>query len=89
MPDTGHSGHHAISEYAQQNSAEPGREFKVEGQRRDINTIFLKLRIVDLTGTLCLIFSKLKSVSIHFFVLRSEINVVHGFRSYSQHSLPV
>lgn len=28
----------------------PGRDFTVEGQRKDINTIFLKLRIADSTG---------------------------------------
>ncbi|KAL9434125.1 hypothetical protein AB3S75_028873 [Citrus x aurantiifolia] len=31
-------------------SAETGRDFTVQGQRRDINTIFLKLRISDSTG---------------------------------------
>ncbi|XP_027353771.1 probable serine/threonine-protein kinase WNK3 isoform X3 [Abrus precatorius] len=40
----------AIGQNAEDNSAETCREFTVEGQRRDINTIFLKLRIADSTG---------------------------------------
>ncbi|CAK8566710.1 unnamed protein product [Lathyrus sativus] len=32
------------------NSVEANREFTVEGQRRDVNTIFLKLRIADSSG---------------------------------------
>ncbi|XP_028781791.1 probable serine/threonine-protein kinase WNK3 [Neltuma alba] len=33
--------------------AETSREFRVEGQRKDVNTIFLKLRLVDLSGRIC------------------------------------
>jgi WNK lysine deficient protein kinase len=35
-------------------AAEPSRDFSVQGQRKDINTIFLKLRIADSTGSLSL-----------------------------------
>lgn len=35
---------------------ETSRDFMVEGQRKDINTIFLKLRIADSTGALCLLY---------------------------------
>lgn len=31
-----------------------GREFTVEGHRKDVNTIFLKLRIADSSGSLSL-----------------------------------
>lgn len=36
-------------------SSETNRDFTVQGQRKDVNTIFLKLRIADSTG--CLFFS--------------------------------
>jgi len=42
----------SIGKSANDNSAETGREFTVEGQRRDVNTIFLKLRIADSSGIL-------------------------------------
>lgn len=51
---TQHSGNNfnnqSIGKSANDNSAETGREFTVEGQRRDVNTIFLKLRIADSSG---------------------------------------
>lgn len=58
----------AVGKSAEDNFVETSREFKVEGQRRDINTIFLKLRIADSSGLLsvCLFFSK--RVSICFFI---------------------
>lgn len=40
-----------IGESTEDNSVET-REFTVEGQRRDVNTIFLKLRIADPSGLL-------------------------------------
>ncbi|KAI4336230.1 hypothetical protein L6164_014780 [Bauhinia variegata] len=43
-------GHHALGKSAEDNFAETSREFTVEGQRRDVNTIFLKLRIADSSG---------------------------------------
>ncbi|KAB5525045.1 hypothetical protein DKX38_022794 [Salix brachista] len=39
-----------INESAKDSDAEPSRDFSVHGQRKDINTIFLKLRIADSTG---------------------------------------
>ncbi|KAH8492969.1 hypothetical protein H0E87_022285 [Populus deltoides] len=39
-----------VNEIAKDSSAEPSRDFTVQGQRKDINTIFLKLRIADSTG---------------------------------------
>ncbi|KAI5569272.1 hypothetical protein POPTR_012G086700v4 [Populus trichocarpa] len=39
-----------VNEIAKDSSAEPIRDFTVQGQRKDINTIFLKLRIADSTG---------------------------------------
>ncbi|KAI5407210.1 hypothetical protein KIW84_053456 [Lathyrus oleraceus] len=39
-----------IAKSAKDNSVEANREFTVEGQRRDVNTIFLKLRIADSSG---------------------------------------
>ncbi|KAF7806026.1 putative serine/threonine-protein kinase WNK3 isoform X2 [Senna tora] len=42
-------GHHAIGISTEDNSTETSREFTVEGQRRDVNTIFLKLK-VDFSG---------------------------------------
>ncbi|CAK7357309.1 unnamed protein product [Dovyalis caffra] len=39
-----------VNESAKDSSAEPSRDFSVQGQRKDINTIFLKLRIADSTG---------------------------------------
>lgn len=49
-----HSGnnfnHQSIGESAKENSVETSWEFTVEGQRRDVNTIFLKLRIADSSG---------------------------------------
>ncbi|KAI4343699.1 hypothetical protein L6164_011017 [Bauhinia variegata] len=53
-PKTNHLGryddHHAIGKNAEDNLGETSREFTVEGQRRDLNTIFLKLRIADSLG---------------------------------------
>lgn len=46
--ETSHQGN--LDKNAYGSSAEPGRDFTVQGQRRDINTIFLKLRISDSTG---------------------------------------
>ncbi|XP_061346317.1 probable serine/threonine-protein kinase WNK3 [Gastrolobium bilobum] len=40
----------AVGKRAEDNIVETSREFTVEGQRRDINTIFLKLRIADSSG---------------------------------------
>ncbi|XP_054805581.1 probable serine/threonine-protein kinase WNK3 [Prosopis cineraria] len=48
--DLGYSDHHAVHNYLEETSAETSREFRVEGQRRDVNTIFLKLRIADSSG---------------------------------------
>ncbi|XP_028765134.1 probable serine/threonine-protein kinase WNK3 isoform X1 [Neltuma alba] len=48
--DLGHSDQHVIGKHLEETSAEIGREFRVEGQRRDVNTIFLKLRIADSSG---------------------------------------
>ncbi|KAG5230219.1 GTP EFTU domain-containing protein/Pkinase domain-containing [Salix suchowensis] len=39
-----------VNESAKDSDAEPSRDFSVHGQRKDINTIFLKLRIADSTG---------------------------------------
>ncbi|XP_011040497.1 PREDICTED: probable serine/threonine-protein kinase WNK3 isoform X2 [Populus euphratica] len=39
-----------VNEIAKDSSAEPSRDFTVQGQRKDSNTIFLKLRIADSTG---------------------------------------
>ncbi|KAL9337981.1 hypothetical protein Peur_069750 [Populus x canadensis] len=39
-----------VNESAKDSAAEPSRDFSVQGQRKDINTIFLKLRIADSTG---------------------------------------
>ncbi|KAJ6888746.1 serine/threonine-protein kinase WNK3 isoform X1 [Populus alba x Populus x berolinensis] len=39
-----------VNEIAKDSSAEPSRDFTVQGQRKDIDTIFLKLRIADSTG---------------------------------------
>ncbi|KAL5076450.1 hypothetical protein RYX36_015434 [Vicia faba] len=51
---TQHSGNNfdnlPIAKSAKDNSVEANREFTVEGQRRDVNTIFLKLRIADSSG---------------------------------------
>ncbi|OIW00217.1 hypothetical protein TanjilG_27468 [Lupinus angustifolius] len=51
-----HSGNshdnQAIGKSVVEISGETSREFTVEGQRRDINTIFLKLRIVDSSGNI-------------------------------------
>jgi len=38
-------------------STDASREFTVEGQRRDNNTIFLKLRIADSSGLLSIFLS--------------------------------
>jgi WNK lysine deficient protein kinase len=40
-----------VNESAKDSAAEPSRDFSVQGQRKDINTIFLKLRIADSTGS--------------------------------------
>ncbi|GAU29908.1 hypothetical protein TSUD_148160 [Trifolium subterraneum] len=40
----------SIEKGAKDNFVETSREFTVEGQRRDVNTIFLKLRIADSSG---------------------------------------
>ncbi|KAF7838273.1 putative serine/threonine-protein kinase WNK3 isoform X1 [Senna tora] len=48
--DSGHSGDPSTSKYAEDISTETSREFKVEGHRKDVNTIFLKLRIADSLG---------------------------------------
>ncbi|XP_045803769.1 probable serine/threonine-protein kinase WNK3 isoform X2 [Trifolium pratense] len=49
-----HSGdnfdNQSIEKSAKDNFVETSREFTVEGQRRDVNTIFLKLRIADSSG---------------------------------------
>ncbi|KAJ7945808.1 putative Kinase [Quillaja saponaria] len=45
----GSCDHNAIGKSAEDNSAET-RDFTVQGQRKDINTIFLKLRISDSSG---------------------------------------
>jgi WNK lysine deficient protein kinase len=50
----------SIGKSANDNSAETGREFTVEGQRRDVNTIFLKLRIADSSGILLVYFFSFK-----------------------------
>ncbi|KAJ1403287.1 Serine/threonine-protein kinase, active site [Sesbania bispinosa] len=51
---THHSGNkcdiQAVGKGVVDNSVETSREFTVEGQRRDVNTIFLKLRIEDSSG---------------------------------------
>ncbi|KAK7302147.1 hypothetical protein RJT34_13028 [Clitoria ternatea] len=51
---THHSGNNspnqATIKNAEHNTSEASREFRVEGQRRDVNTIFLKLRIADSAG---------------------------------------
>ncbi|KAJ6375495.1 hypothetical protein OIU77_000477 [Salix suchowensis] len=39
-----------VNEIAKDSSDEPSRDFTVQGQRKDSNTIFLKLRIADSTG---------------------------------------
>ncbi|KAJ6358820.1 hypothetical protein OIU76_000536 [Salix suchowensis] len=39
-----------VNEIAKDSSDEPIRDFTVQGQRKDSNTIFLKLRIADSTG---------------------------------------
>ncbi|KAJ6875623.1 serine/threonine-protein kinase WNK3 [Populus alba x Populus x berolinensis] len=39
-----------VNESAKDSAAEPSRDFSVQGQRKDIKTIFLKLRIADSTG---------------------------------------
>lgn len=44
-------------------SAETSRDFTVQGQRKDVNTIFLKLRIADSSGGL------LSLLLLHFFFL--------------------
>ncbi|KAK7353981.1 hypothetical protein VNO80_19437 [Phaseolus coccineus] len=47
---THHSGNVSHNQVAVDTSTEASREFTVEGQRRDDNTIFLKLRIADSSG---------------------------------------
>lgn len=53
---THHSGNNfdnqAVEKSPEDNSVETSREFTVEGHRRDVNTIFLKLRIADALGHL-------------------------------------
>ncbi|CAD5185587.1 unnamed protein product [Musa acuminata subsp. malaccensis] len=48
--NVGHSNASTIYGYDQLEPATAGRDFTVEGQRKDLNTIFLKLRIADSTG---------------------------------------
>ncbi|URE46529.1 lysine ketoglutarate reductase trans-splicing related 1 [Musa troglodytarum] len=48
--NVGHSNASTIYGYDQVQPATIGRDFTVEGQRKDLNTIFLKLRIADSTG---------------------------------------
>ncbi|XP_020245843.1 probable serine/threonine-protein kinase WNK2 isoform X2 [Asparagus officinalis] len=52
VDDVGHSDANIINNTTEEveNSPLPARDFTVEGQRKDINTIFLKLRIADSTG---------------------------------------
>jgi hypothetical protein len=51
----GSSDHVDIGKSAEDSSTEISRDFSVQGQRKDVHTIFLKLRIADSSG--CLSFS--------------------------------
>lgn len=46
-----------VGKSAKDVSSEPSRDFTVQGQRKDVNTIFLKLRIADSSGCLFLSFT--------------------------------
>lgn len=49
-------------------SAETSRDFTVEGQRKDVNTIFLKLRIADSSGCFAFFPSFFLSFFLFFFL---------------------
>lgn len=54
QPNSHHSGGGSeqfdVGESHMESLSEASRDFRVQGQRKDINTIFLKLRITDTTG---------------------------------------
>lgn len=56
-----------LDKNAHGSSAETGRDFTVQGQRRDVNTIFLKLRISDSTGSFSLSISSLPHMCDHCY----------------------
>ncbi|TKY73559.1 serine/threonine-protein kinase WNK2 [Spatholobus suberectus] len=70
--NSGNNSHNQAIENAEDNSIETSREFTVEGQRTDNNTIFLKLRIADSSGLLSqfsfFLFIQREYLSICFFI---------------------
>ncbi|KAK4264404.1 hypothetical protein QN277_025584 [Acacia crassicarpa] len=48
--DLGHSDHHLTGDHPKETSTGSDWEFRAEGQRGDVNTIFLKLRIATSSG---------------------------------------
>lgn len=68
---------------------EASRDFTVKGQRKDLNTIFLKLRISDSTG--CLLVHHFFQIHLIFSFQENYLKscLMDLIRSYSEYPLPI
>ncbi|CAI0451583.1 unnamed protein product [Linum tenue] len=75
-------------------SSDHTRDFIVQGQRKDVNTIFLKLRIADSTGSLSPLPTRDSFFDIFFILYNLLTNIFEKlislilFRSFSQYPFP-
>lgn len=78
--------HHQVDVETHKDSTEASIDFTVQGQRKDVNKIFLKLRIADSSGFF-FFFSSVQLMYIYIGALVVKFSC--GSRSFSKYSLPI